>query len=403
MPGIQRSSQNVRTRILKAETIVILIVIVILLFGCNGSGPDTTKRARLLLSSVDDELGREIAEALEDTLRSDGYSVSTVYCENNIFSQLNQLQNALTQEDDLIILDCISTAKAYETVLDVWRKPESRIVLLNTEVEVDYADVQLVSESVYTGACARKLLADYMSENFPNADPGSVNVVVFADADSEADVKLLAGYQLIAEKFVRRYDQSELCYEKYEEDRDIFYKNEYGAAEVVTEPTGGLLLDDEGYAVLNPYYEPMIHIILWPDRNVQSMIDGQNAFDHFLISNPATEVDAVLCVNGEAALGVEDRIKYYLRQKDRKNGLTEKTVVFGVGDTEQNRELTLASETGGSAMRGFIADYAVEENMDSVCRALRSGKKMVIHAMSYYSVICERRIQTIAYFAGSIP
>ena len=163
------------------------------------------------------------------------------------------------------------------------------------------------------------------------------------------------------------------------------YTDGYGIRCAVEEPTGGLILDKNGDAILNPYYVPDIELITAEKyMNIQTNLQGQQAMDAFLGDRENRDIRIVVAASGEAAVGAASRLEECLSRGDLSYS-ADKIAVFGVDNTEQNRRLVSEAAKGNGIFRGFVGDYSISKESDNIIRSLLVRKKGVYQCYSYYS------------------
>lgn len=156
------------------------------------------------------------------------------------------------------------------------------------------------------------------------------------------------------------------------------YTDGYGIRCAVEEPTGGLILDKNGDAILNPYYVPDIELITAEKyMNIQTNLQGQQAMDAFLGDRENRDIRIVVAASGEAAVGAACRLEECLSRGDLSYS-ADKIAVFGVDNTEQNRRLVSEAAKGNGIFRGFVGDYSISKESDNIIRSLLVRKKVYI-------------------------
>jgi hypothetical protein len=166
------------------------------------------------------------------------------------------------------------------------------------------------------------------------------------------NVERCCGLKIIGEKFYRTMDYSTGLFIKTE-GPPVTYIDENGNEVPVDEPTGGLILDDKGHAMLNPYYDERVKIISISNRDVKTNIGAQEALDVFMQTEEAKGLKCILCFGGDASVGASEKLLSMHEQGHITEDLS-KLAVFGADLTETTKKKMLESLTNKSLLRGVL-------------------------------------------------
>lgn len=372
----------------KFFSVMLIFALCILLSSCQKDDDD---KPLACLSFIDnnDDFTQTVADTLTEQLQNYGYRTYVTFCGGDVREQSIEIMNFITNEASIIIVDCAGESDVYEELFKMAILSGCRIAVLSNEDGIENCSVQVVNYSVSEGKLMCELVSGYLDEEYADAKPGTVKVMLLATITKKEHIKAYAGYCLLSEKFLRYFDVENLCFEKMETGEQAYYRDAYGTIIPVNEPAGGLILDSDGYAVLNPYYDDRVELKVYSTLNLQTALDGQNAIDVLITKGEG--INVVIAMNGNVAVGAAERLHYYNNMKII-DVAAEKLAVFGEGDTVYNRELVLKSVSNESLIRGFVGRYKIEWEADRIIYALLYGKdKEILQMDSLCSVMTPNR------------
>lgn len=369
--------------------VLILLMLLPLFIAYARENYSKELHACLALSSIDNDLTRKLTKELTEQLEVYGYSVSVDYCNGNAIEQIKQIQNFSALGAEIIVVDCIGESAIYEEVFSDARANGVKIMALNSNAPIAGADVQLLSGKLNKGICMCRMLRNYLDEAYGDIGPGGVNVLLLGTADSTSNIQTLAGYQLISEKYIRYYDYLILDYVKEDSPDKIYYIDGYGIKREVEEAAGGLVLDENGMAIINPYYDERVKLFFYKGHDYNSFVDGQKAIDMYISTQSENAINVVISLNSEAAIGAAERLAFY-QEKGKLKTAPDKLAVFGADDTFQNKKLVQESRSNKSLLRGFVGDYSVETYIGLLVRKLVNIQEAELtEVYSFFTVISE--------------
>lgn len=347
--------------------------------------------ACLVMSSADNSFTQSLTNTLVEKFEKDGYETHIAYSEGDLNLQLNQIQNYVVMNPAVIVIDCLGDSIVYDGIFARAKESGICLITMNGETVSSYADIQVLGNDLYKGIVAKKMISYYINQNFQNAEEKSINVLLMGMTNTESNVNSFAMYQLMAEKYIRKYDRANLQYIHEQNEETVYYLDGYHQFQQVEELTGGLILDENGYAILNPYYDSRINLILASNLNVISKLDGQNAIDTIYNQNQKEDIQIVVAMSGDAAIGAAEHLKFLYEDKNTYYNLSQ-LAVFGADDTKLNRELVMQSYNNQSLLRGFVCDYSVPLIVEHITHALNTvtdGKQSVYYNNSSFSRLTE--------------
>lgn len=359
--------------------VAVLILTVIMVI------PYHTERKQVCFSMIspDNSFANEFTKELSSRFSEDGTEVLISYCNNDVNQQISQIENYIAMNPSVMVIDCMGGVGIYDSLMAEAEEHGTKVIAMRTSKVLEHADIQILNSNVSRGICMAVMVSDFLDDlGVPEEE--QVKALLLGDVSSESSIQIMAGYEMMTEKFIRYYDMNTLSFIKEEGER-TYYVDGYGRKQEVEEPTGGLLLNEEGLAILNPYYEPRIQLMTADNfLNCTSNLEGQAAIDSFLGYSQNRDIQIVLAVNGEAAVGAARRLEDCLARHELVYDAS-KIAVFGADDTIQNRQLIVQAKRGQGVYRGFVGDFNVRENVDSLIRCLITNRKEIIEGYSFYS------------------
>lgn len=348
--------------------------------------------ACLSMISPDNSFTVETVNEFKNRLSDYHGGIRVAYCGNDINAQINQIENFIAMRPEALIVECMGDASAYERLFREAKKRDIQVVTFGSARAMANADIQMLNSHLSKGLCISVLIKDFLDRNGVTEE-GSVKTLLLGDASTEREIMSMAGYQLISEKYLRRYDLQSMTFERYESG-PVYYTDGYGVTRQVEEPTGGLILDEDGEAIVNLYYEPRISLITGDNySNVQTNLEGQRAIDGILSNPENIDIQIVIATSGEAAIGAAFRLEEFIEQGELTHK-AEEIAVFGAYNTLKNRELVERSINGNGVFRGFVGDFVIEREADNIIRNLLTKRGEIFYGYSFYSGYDERTGET---------
>ncbi len=356
-----------------------LIIVMFLFSSCSSAQKNDASLGCITLINADDSFMQSTAEAFVKKLKMNGYRTQVVYCDNAVDVQLKQIQMFTTAGADIIAVNCAGNSEAYEEVFKIARENGIKVMVLGTNEEVENCDIQVKSYDILQGLRMCELVKEYLDSEYPEAPPGSVTTLLMEKTSKTYYIRMCAGYRMIKERFLRYFDYSIVDFIKEETGEAVYYIDEKGEKTKVEEPSGGLILDENGYAQLNPFYDNRINLHYSSDRNVNTNLEGQDTVDSFMTTNAGSKLRIIISLSGDAAVGAAEKLMYY-HQTGVVNIALEKLAVFGANETSTNKELVLRSADNESLLRGFCGGDNITSKVNAMLDIIleRSSKNYYV-------------------------
>lgn len=305
-----------------------------------------------LANSADYYIGTMVGGAVEAAFIEAGVTPQVVDGADDVNNQINQIQNAVTGGADIIYVFPAGDGETYADVLKAAREAGVTVIMSNNYGGEGVADAYVGQDEYQMGVMMAAMVSAWADATYPDAGAGEVGVLALEAAFNQNAIKRCLGMRLVGEKFLRYADPAAIDYVKVDGE-PVNYIDENGNEVAVDEPTGGLILDENGYAQLNPYYNEKVKIITYADRNAvgATPVDAQNALETTVAAGE--NVVAVMSY-GDTGAAVEAKMQEMV-QDGRIKADISKVAVFCSDLTDVNRELILKSADNSSVMRGVMA------------------------------------------------
>lgn len=365
-----------------------LIVTGMLAAACSKQ-EDTAPLACISLTVADDNFMQMVGDYLVNSLEEKGYRTQIVFCDNDINKQIKQIYSFTAAGAEIIAVSFAGNSDAYEDVLAAAQENGCKVMGLCVSKEVKNCDVQDKNYYIQKGLQASLLLKEFLDREYPDAGPGEVTVLLLEMTNKDDLIRFSAGYRMVSEKYLRYFDSSQVEFVREENGGTACYRDPSGEVIPVEEPVGGLILDEEGFAQRNPYYDERVNLCFSPNRNVNSDLEGQKAVDTFMASPAGADLRVIISFSGTAAVGAAERLMYYY-QAGFLDVEPDKLAVFGSDDTEINQELVLKSVNNESLLRGYVGGSAVSNKLQTMLdMLLEENGKHFLTADGFRSQITE--------------
>ena len=380
--------------------------------GCGSSGDtaadgasDTSETADasgdgqldVVLSLADESdyyIGTMVGATVKTAFEEEGANVQVLDGANDVQNQVNQIQNAITQGADIIYVFTAGNGDVYVDVLNQAKEAGIKTILSGNDPGEGVVDAYIGADEFQFGVMMAKMCGDWVNETYPDAADGEVGIL-FAEASGNSNmIKRCIGMRSIEQKFLREADMANIGYVVEEGEGSVTYLDENGNEQEVDEPTGGLLLDENGYAQLNPYYNSKVRVITYGDRNAAGLDStiAQNAIED-TITNGETNLCGVLSY-GDTGAAIETKMREMI--DDGRIDKTYDQVACWCSDlTDTNRDLIMKSVTGESVLRG------VGTSGDAIASVCDVAKKMCEGSSDFEAHFMEPISYVIANEDGS--
>lgn len=333
--------------------------------GSTGGDGGTKSVAISLADSTDYYIGTMVGANVEEAFRGTGANVDVLDAGNVISTQIQQIQNAATKGADIIYVFPIGDAEAYQDVLREVRDQGVTVMVSNTYPGDGACDVYVGSEEFYMGAMMAKMISAWIDEALPDQD--NVKALILESHLNETMAHRCLGMRLVAEKFLRQGDLETMYFVKTE-GGPVNYIDADGNEQPVDEPTGGLILDSDGNAILNPFYDERVELIEESNRVTTAFTppEAQNAIEA-AVTNGNDDLQIVFAY-GDVGIPCSEKVMELVNSGSLTNPI-DKVAVFCSDATDNNQQAMKDSVENTTVLRGVMAagdlvatlqDYAVK-------------------------------------------
>jgi ABC-type sugar transport system substrate-binding protein len=356
---------------------------VTLLGACNRTEKTASsgqiKVALSLGDASDYYIGTMVGEAVKSAFEEAGSAVQVLDAGSIVTTQLNQIQNAITSGNNIIYIFPTGDGATYFDALQMAREAGVKTLMSNTYPGDGGADVYVGSDEFQMGVMMSAMLSEWADKTYPNAGPGEVNVLMVEATFNESAIKRCLGMRLVGEKFLRICDTATVYHIK-KNGPAVTYLDTNGKEAVVDEPTGGLLLDNNGRAQLNPYYNPKIRLLEYSDRNMVGVFaaEAQNAVEN-IVTMGYKNLAAVISY-GDTGAAVQTKVRE-LCDEGRITTDIKKIAVFCSDLTNTNRDLILRSVTGDSLLLGVMGAGDLIATLRDYAKRMVAGENLTAYTM----------------------
>ncbi|MDR0562875.1 MAG: substrate-binding domain-containing protein [Spirochaetaceae bacterium] len=357
------------------------------------------KAALSLADASDYYIGTMVGAAVRKAFEEAGAAVQVFDAGNDVTNQMNQIQNAITSGNTILYVFPAGDGTTYFDVLQTARQAGVKTLTSNTYPGDGGADVYVGSDEFQMGVMMSALLSEWVDKTYPAAGQDEVTVLIVEATINESAIKRCLGMRLAGEKFLRKCDTAAVYYIK-KEGPAVAYLDSNGTEIPVNEPSGGLLLDKNGRAILNPYYNPKIKLIEYSNRNSAGFdsTEAQKAVENALTMG-YNNLAAVISY-GDTGAAVETKVRE-LRDEGRIATDLNKLAVFCSDLTNTNRDLILRSYTDASILRGVMGAGDLIGTLQNYAKKMVAGEHLPAYTMepiSYMTVAEDgNSIRTVYY------
>lgn len=309
------------------------------------------KTVALALGDASDYyIGTMVGETVKTAFEEAGCTVQILDASSNVATQTNQIQNAVTTGVDLIYVFPAGDGASYSDVLNQAKEAGVKTLMSNNYPGDDVVDCFVGNDEFQMGVMMAKLVSDWAEETFPDAGAGEVPVLICESSFNENAIRRCLGMRMVGEKFLREADLAAIDFVSKDGDA-VTYVDEAGNEQAVDEPTGGLILDEEGHAQLNPYYNEKVKIIEYSNRNTAGTdsSEAQKAVENS-ITMGETGLKAVMSY-GDVGAAVDTKCQELISQGKITTSIDD-FAVFCSDLTDTNQELILSDS---SLLKGVMA------------------------------------------------
>ncbi len=317
-----------------------------------------------------------IGDQVQAALEEEGYSVQVTNANDDTQTMVKQIQNFTTQGVDILYVFPAGDAAAFHDVMQQATDSGIKTVVSHNNTGEGTATAFVQCDEFIMGTMMAPMVSAWVDKTFPDAGKGEIKVAVFEQSLIPDMVKRSAGMKIIAERFLRKVDLTTGKYVKTEGDA-VTYTDKDGQEKAVDEPTGGLILDDNGKAQLNPFYNEKVKLIEISNRTIGAEIDAQDALDLLVTADNGVnqDVKAVMCYAGSAAVGASEKMLGLVSSGVIKEDLS-KLAVFGADLTDSNVERIKQSADNTSLVRGVMTNGNIVQTIIDTVSASAKGEEV---------------------------
>ncbi len=317
-----------------------------------------------------------IGDQVQAALEAEGYSVQVTNANDDTQTMVKQIQNFTTQGVDILYVFPAGDAAAFHDVMQQATDTGIKTVVSHNNTGEGTATAFVQCDEFIMGIMMAPMVSAWADKTFPDAGIGEIKVTVFEQSLIPDMVKRSTGMKIIAEKFLRKVDLTTGKFAKTEGDA-VTYIDTDGQEKAVDEPTGGLILDENGKAQLNPFYNEKVKLIEISNRTIGTEIEAQDALDLLVTADNGSnqDVKAVMCYAGSAAAGASEKMLGLVSSGVIKEDLS-KLAVFGADLTDSNIERIKQSADNTSLVRGVMTNGNIVQTIIDTVSAVAKGEEV---------------------------
>lgn len=322
----------------------------------SAQSTEKLKTAAICLPQGADEFFVYISNQLKTALEAEGCTVQVADANMDSQAQIKQIQNFTMSGVDFMYVFPAGDANTFTDVVSEATNAGIKTLVSHNNTGEGSATCMVQCDEFIMGTMMAPMVSAWIDKQLPDAGPGEVKALALEQSMIPDMVKRSAGMKIIGEKFLRKIDLSTGKYVKTEGE-EVKYMDENGKEAVVEEPTGGLILDDKGFAMLNPYYDARVKVLEISNRTNQNNMDVQNSLDVFVTANNGADADVnvIMCYGGDGAAGGSEKMLSLLEQGTITTDINN-IAVFGADITESNIERIKQSANNENLVRGVMTN-----------------------------------------------
>lgn len=353
-----------------------------LLTGCASSGDGADGKADGALTAAvcipmgSDEYFVTLGDQIKAGLEAEGATVQIADAGNNVQTGLKQVENFTTQKVDFMYVLPAGDGPVYADYVQAATDAGILTLVSHTYTGEGTATVFVGCDEFYMGCMAAPMVSRWLDSAYPDAGPGEVKVLAMEMSSIPDMIYRCAGMKIIAEKYLRQIDVDTAGYIHTEGD-PVTYLDESGKEVQVEEPTGGLILDENGHAQLNPFYDERVELVEYSNRNISTNMDAQKALDVIFTENGGenTDIKAIMCYGGDAASGASEKLMAAHDAGTIKTDLSG-LAVFGADITDTNIERMTSALENKSLVRGVVTSGDIGATCVEIAPKMLAGEEL---------------------------
>lgn len=327
-------------------------------------------------------IGTMVGENVKKAFEEAGATVQVLDGADNVATQVDQIQNAVTSGANIIYVFPAGDGASYADVLTSAKEAGIKTIMSNNYPGDDVVDCYVGNDEFQMGVMMAKMVSDWADKVYPDAGAGEVHVLALEAGFNENSIKRCIGMRMVGEKFLRTADTATVGFVKNDSD-SVTYLDAEGKEQQVDEPTGGLILDKDGHAQLNPYYNEKITIVTYSDRNKvgTDATEAQKAIEN-TITNGENNLNAIMAYGDVGA--ASDTKAQELIESGKITTSADKFAVFCSDLTDTNEALIKDSS---SLLKGVMASGDLITTIQEDAKKMVAGEDVEAYTMMPLSYI----------------
>ena len=380
------------------------LFLALLAMGCAGAVAESAGTAAVCIPTSSDEFFLGIADQVTATLEAAGYEVQMADANSDTQAMIRQIQNFTALQVDFMYVFPAGDAAAFKDVMTEATNSGIKTLVSHNNTGEGSAVCTVQCDEFIMGCMMAPLVSTWVDAHYPDAADGEVKMLVLEQSLIPDMVKRSTGMKLIGEKFLRKVDLATGTFVK-EDGEAVTYVDENGTEQAVEEPTGGLVLDENGHAILNPFYDARVTVVTTSDRMIQTNMDAQNAIDVVMAGADGSQIKIVACYSGDAAVGASEKL-ISLNEQGYLPGDLGGYACFGADITDANIERMNASADNTSLLRGVMTNGNIVQTIVDMTSKMIAGEEVPTETWEelgymYYDQESGELVQVT--YAGQLP
>lgn len=277
------------------------------------------------LPALDNPLMLAFQDAFTKTFGAD-YDVQVSSADGNANTQATQIENYTAMKPEFLFVMAVEPTSLVPK-LEAAREAGVKVMFAGGDPGSENAyDSVMKMNQFLSGEYAALMAKQWVDENYPDAEPGSIETAIFESTLNPEAVDRSTGLKMISEPYLKNA------------------QGEY------IDATGAVV--DEANKVENPAYSPAVKVV----QTVQAEMfqAGQTAMQNILTTNP--NVKLVIAYAGDGGMGASQAIMDEYAKGPGASVIDDlaKVAVFSVGMIGAEGPAVADSSTGKGVFRGTI-------------------------------------------------
>ncbi len=289
------------------------------------TAPETKPILVVSLPALDNPLMLAFQDAFKNTFGAD-YDVQVSSADGNANTQATQIENYTAMLPEFLFVMAVEPTSLVPKLIAA-RDAGAQVLFAGGDPGDENAyDAVMKMNQFLSGEYAALMAKQWVDENYPDAEPGSIETAIFESTLNPEAVARSQGLKMISEPYL---------------------KNEQGE---YIDATGAVVAEAD--RVDNPAYSPAVNVV----QTVQAEMfqAGQTAMQNVLTTNP--NVKLVLAYAGDGGMGASQAI---MDEYAKGAGVSviddlNKVAVFSVGMIGAEGPAVADSSKGNGVFRGTI-------------------------------------------------